>query len=554
MFRNSPMNLSQAKLSVHLCLLGLLVGLAAGLFLLLFRFMIDLGQGLILDSPDDFSDLPSLWRALLPVAGAGAIALIAAFTASKYRRLGIAYVIHRIKVHYGSLPLGSAMNQFASAVIALASGFSVGREGPAVHLGATVATGFARYWKLPDNALSVLASCGIAAGISATFNSPLAAVLFVLEVVLREYRIHTFLPILIASVTGSVVTQSVYGNIHLYDHFAMEVFPVAQYPLLLLSGLLIGGIAAGFSHGLITITEISQRWPITLRLMLAGGFTALIGLQLPQALGTEHAAVSIALSDNPGLLLLLALLGAKILATWAAIGLGIPGGIIGPLYGIGAVVGSLIAWGLTPMFPQLQPFIPLYAVLGMTAMMGVCLHAPMAALLALLELTQDASIILPSLLVTLPAYLLAYSVFGSRSIFLSQLDAQGLEYRVSPTEAGLQKTGVMALADRQFVIGTPNQSDEDLLKLMNEANQQRLLLRHMDRCELVSLHANYDDDTPLMRTDAFPLPQTATLAEVHRLLNRNRQKAVYIFDTGLDHPIGVITWTMLRQALRAKHF
>ncbi|USD36954.1 MULTISPECIES: chloride channel protein [Ferrimonas] len=554
MFRNSNLTLSQAKLSIHLCLLGLLVGLAAGVLLLLFRVVIDLGQGFILDSPDDFSGLPPQWRALLPIAGAAGIAIIAAVTASKYRRLGIAYVIHRIKLHYGRLPLGSAMNQFFSAVIALASGFSVGREGPAVHLGATVATGFARRWKLPDNALSILASCGIAAGISATFNSPLAAVLFVLEVVLREYRIHSFLPILIASVTGSVVTQSVFGNTHLYGHFSMDVIPLAQYPLLLGTGLIIGCVAAGFSHGLLTITETTSRWPLTLKLLLAGACTAAIGLQLPQALGTEHAAVSIALSDNPGLWLLLALLGAKILATWVALGLGIPGGIIGPLYGIGAVLGSLIAWGMTPLFPQMQAYIPLYAVLGMTAMMGVCLHAPMAALLALLELTQDASIILPSLLVTLPAYLLAYSVFGSRSIFLRQLDAMGLDYRVSPTELGLQKTGVMAIADRQFVIGTPKQTDEQLLQLMNDAHQQRLLLRLPQGCELVALHANYDDDTPLTRTEAFGLPMTATLAEVHKLLNRNRQKAVYIYDEHPEHPVGIITWSMLRQEIRARRF
>ncbi|TKB54775.1 chloride channel protein [Ferrimonas aestuarii] len=554
MLKNN-LQLHHPKLSYPICLLGLLVGVAAALLLVLFRAIIDFGHGLILNNPDDFSDLPLLWRAILPISGAIIIALIARMTASKYRRLGIAYVIHRIKMHYGRLPLGNATNQFFSAIVALGCGFSVGREGPAIHLGATVATSFARRWQLPDNALTILASCGIAAGISATFNSPLAAVLFVLEVVLREYRIHSFIPILIASVTGSVITQSIFGNVHHYEELFISAIPIAQYPFLVVSGLLIGTIAAGFSHGLISLTEFTRKWPIAVKLLLAGIATAAIGWQLPQALGTEHGALTIALGENPGLALLFALLAAKILATIAAIGLGIPGGIIGPLYGIGAIIGSLLAWLMVPWFPELQAYIPLYTVLGMTAMMGVCLHAPLAALLALLEMTQDAAIILPSLLVTIPAYLLSFVGFGSRSIFLQQLDAMGLEYRVSPTLQGLQKTGVLALADRQFVIGSPQQSDEQLLTLMQEANQQRLLLRHSDRCELVSLHANYSsDDAPLDRTVAHPLPNTATLAEVYLLLNKNRRQAVYIHDGNVDHPIGLLTWSMLRKEIRAGRF
>ncbi|MCL1141936.1 chloride channel protein [Shewanella gaetbuli] len=543
--------LSQARISVQLCALALLFAVIASSVIILFRLLLVWADQYSHTHALNISDILTDWRTYLPMIGALLIWLVSLVGSKRYRRMGIAYVLHRFKIHYGKVPLQSAPGQFFQALIALITNFSVGREGPAIHLGAVSASVMAEKFKLPDNSVRIMCASGIAAGIAATFNAPLAAVLFVFEVIVREYKIHYFFPIMLSAICGAVSSQLVFGNIHEYDLINVIHIPLDHYPILLLGGLGLGCTAALFNYSLLKVTATGQNWRLIYRLMIAGTATTIVGIFLPQSLGSGDLAIHEAISESPSLWFLMALLIGKMIATIAAIGLGVPGGLIGPLYGIGALVGAILALISSAIFPSIAPYVGLYTVIGMTAMMGVCLSAPLAALVALLELTNDASIILPAMFVTIPAFLVAYQGFDTKSIFLKQLEIMGLDYKIPPMNQGLQKKGVRVLMNRRFVV--VNDDDELLLEVLKRAAGRPVLVRNTDgQIEMLSLEIqSFEDSTTLSRHLMQGLPDSATLDEVYDALAAKRAGEVYIYRNKPSHIVGVISWANLAQEIRS---
>jgi|TARA_R110002126_G_scaffold77790_12_gene193828 CIC family chloride channel protein len=543
--------LSQAKISVQLCALALLFAIIASVVIILFRLSLVWADQYLHSDSLTLSSTLTNWRSYLPIIGALLIWLLSLLGSKRYRRMGIAYVLHRFKLHYGKVPLQSAAGQFFQALIALMANFSVGKEGPAIHLGAVSASVMAEKFSLPDNSVRIMCASGIAAGIAATFNAPLAAVLFVFEVIVREYKIHYFFPIMLSAICGAVSSQLVFGNIHEYELINVIHIPLDQYPILLIGGLALGCVAALFNYSLLKVTATGQQWPLIYRLLIAGVITSFVALLLPQALGSGDLAIKEAISEHPSLLFLIALLLAKILATIAAIGFGVPGGLIGPLYGIGALVGAILALVSSLLFPSIAPYVGLYTVIGMTAMMGVCLSAPLAALVALLELTNDASIILPAMFVTIPAFLVAYQGFNTHSILLKQLDIMGLGYKVAPLNQGLQKKGVRVLMDKRFVI--VNDDDELLLEVLKRAAGRPVLVRNAEgEIEMLRLEMqSFEDSTTLSRHLMPGLPDSATLNEAYEALLPKRSGEVYIYRDNTQKVVGVISWANLLQEIRS---
>jgi CIC family chloride channel protein len=543
--------LSQAKISVQLCALALLFAIIASLVIILFRLSLVWAEQYLHSDAINISTTFYDWRSYLPILGALLIWLLSLLGSKRYQRMGIAYVLHRFKLHYGKVPLQSAPGQFFQALMALMTNFSVGKEGPAIHLGAVSASVLAEKFSLPDNSVRIMCASGIAAGIAAIFNAPLAAVLFVFEVIVREYKIHYFFPIMISAICGAVSSQLVFGNIHEYDLINVIHIPLDHYPILLIGGIVLGCAAALFNFSLVKVTATGQHWPLLYRLLIAGAITTVVGLVMPQALGSGDLAITEAISEHPSLLFLIALLLAKMLATVAAIGFGVPGGLIGPLYGIGALIGAILALIISLLFPSIAPYIGLYTVIGMTAMMGVCLSAPLAALVALLELTNDASIILPAMFVTIPAYLVAYQGFNTNSMLLKQLDIMELGYKVAPLNQGLQQKGVRVLMNKRFVI--VNDNDELLLEVLKRAAGRPVLVRNAKGIiEMLRLEIQSAEDTTTLSRQPMPgLPDSATLNEAYEALAPKRAGEVYIYRSDNQHVVGVISWTNLLQEIRS---
>lgn len=547
---------ARPKSSIQLALLGVLAGLVAAMLIIMFRLVVLIGQSGFVSEYDNFTQLPETERLILPILAAVFIATFAYLTGFKHYRLGIPYVIHRIKQNYGQIPIWNAVNQFVGGAIALISGFSVGREGPSVHMGAAGASVIASYLHLPFNAMRTLTGCGVAAGISASFNTPLAAVIFVMEVVLREYKVHIFVPVILASVTGAITTQFVFGSDSELALIQVVSIPPWHYPYLVVCGIVLGAVAYGFNKNLMLIIRTFKSVNMFPRLILAGIITGAIGYLVPQAMGSGMSAIDIAVSSPEQVQLLTTILIAKLLATLFALGLGIPGGIIGPVIGLGVILGSLMSYFAAFISPEVN-ITGTYAVLGMAGLLAATLNAPLAALMTVMELTASHSIIVPAMLVIVSAYLTALQGFGNRSIFLQQLDFQGLKYQVSPAVEALQKVGVIEEMSDKFNLLYSD--DKSLIaESLDAADAQTPLIVFDDengyRLAEYDLNLTAEESVSIRYIEMQGVTSQATLGDAFEILRDNRSGVIYVYDQLKDNDIlGIIRWDDIRQILMIRN-
>lgn len=548
-------SVARPKSSIQLCLLGVAAGLIAAMLIIMFRVVVLLGQGTFLSSYDNFTELPEIERVIYPIVAAIFIAIFANLTGFKHYRLGIPYVLHRIKQHYGQMPIWNAVNQFVGGAIALISGFSVGREGPSVHMGAAGASVFASYLHLPYNAMRTMTGCGVAAGIAASFNTPLAAVIFVMEVVLREYKVHIFVPVMLAAVTGAITTQFVFG--HGSELAIIQVTPISpwHYPYLIICGVLLGALAYAFNQNLMLILRTFRSVSMFPRLILAGVITGAIGYLVPEAMGSGMSAIGIAIENPDDVQLLTTILLAKLLATLFALGLGIPGGIIGPVIGLGVVLGSLMSFTAHYLNPELN-VTGTYAVLGMAGLLAATLHAPLAALMTVMELTASPQIIVPAMLVIVPAYITALQIFGNRSIFLQQLEFQGLAYQVSPALEALQKVGVVDEMDSNFKL-LYSDDKEQIAESLNAVDAQTPLIVYDDengyRLAEYDLTLTAEQSVTIRYVAMQGISSQSTLGDAFEVLKDKRSGVVYVYHMlDKENIVGIIRWDDIRNILTTR--
>lgn len=430
----------------------MLAGLFTGLVILVFRSVLDfsLGYFLLGSHPEDFESLPPLERLALPLAGTALLALLFWRLPPDGLRTGVPHVMERLSRHQGQLPLTNAATQFFGGLIALAGGLAGGREGPAVHLGAASASLMGQAVRLPNNALRTLVGCGTAAAIAGSFNTPMAGVIFAMEVVMMEYTIGSFIPVILSAVTATLLTQAFFGPEPAFAVAPLRLATLLEIPFVVLCGVVIGVLAAGYIQ-LVQLFARLHRWHFAGRAALAGAVTAPAALLAPQIMGVGYDTVDAAMAGQLAVATLAAVVVLKSLASAAAVGLGMPVGVIGPTFVIGAAMGGLMGVLGAALHDGQTASTGFYVMLGMAAMMAAVLQAPLAALMAVLELTANPNVILPAMLVIVVATMVAAVPLRQRSVFLATLSTLGLEYPPNPVRAYLQRAGVASIMNRSFV-------------------------------------------------------------------------------------------------------
>jgi CIC family chloride channel protein len=444
--------LSGADALPQLAVLGLLSGLVTGVVILLFRQAIEWPLDYFLpgDSFESFEQLHIITRGLLPLAGALTLGLMLHRLAIHDRKVGIVHIMERLNYHQGYISLRSAIVQFACGVLTVVSGQSAGREGPAVHLGAACSSLMGQWMRLPNNSIRTLVACGCAAAISASFNTPISGVIFAMEVVMMEYTIAGFTPIILAAVSAAVVSQVVYSSEPAFSVPALTMNSLLEIPWILVIAVIIGVAAALFIKLVDVMGRFHQR-PVLLRLCVAGLLMVPFAVLIPQTMGIGYDTVNDTIHGHLGFWLLLIAGIAKLLITSTTIGLGMPSGVIGPTVFMGATLGAAMGLIGAKIAPELASSVGFYAMLGMGAMMGAVLQAPLAALMALMELTRNPNIILPGMLIITTSSLVTSEAFGRKSLFLTLLKSQGLSYQNSPVIQALRRVSVAAIMDKSIL-------------------------------------------------------------------------------------------------------
>ena len=447
-------HLARSDALLPLAIVGILSGAFSGLTIIAFRL---LGESSFLtfgvrSTAEDFESLTWPWRIGLPLTGGLIIGILMSSVSAATRKVGVDHVMERLAYHAGRLPWRNALLQFAGATVAIVSGHSVGREGPSIHVGAASASLLGQWLQLPNNSIRILVACGTAAAIAASFNTPIAGVIFAMEVVMLEYTLVGFTPVILAAVCATSMTQLVFGSRPVVDAPAAQMASLLELPYMLLVGLVLGALASLFITSVRRLNEGTREVPLWLRTTAAGLITGLCALAAPEVMGIGYDTVELTLIGALGLATLTVTVTLKLVATTACIGLGVPAGLIGPTVVMGALGGAtlgMIGHDLAPHFSASSGF---YALLGMGAMMGATLQAPLAALMAILELTANPNSILPGMVVIVSATLTSRVLFGHESIYITMLRSRGLDYRHDPVAVALSRTGVGAIMNRHFAL------------------------------------------------------------------------------------------------------
>ena len=486
------------------------VGVVGGLLGMATEGLIQGVQALLWGSRGDLGvavapNVPPWVMIAAPTAGGALVALIIWLGRRPVGGEGMAMLIEAVALSGGKIASRPVLLDALASIATVGSGGSLGREGPMIRLGAMISSWLGQRLGLPPHRVKILVGCGAAAGLAATYNIPFGGALFAMEVILGNFALEIFGPIVASSVIATVIARSVVGNAPLYEAHGYtmtggwELLPYAGLGIVgaLTSLVFMLGVGAG-RKAFKRLTFV----PRPLHPLLGMPLLGLIGLYLsPLVLGRGYGTINLALTEKlhfsarhgvPELtiLLLLGLAAAKLLATGLTAGCGGSGGMFTPSLCFGALVGSAYGYSAHLLWPHLvSEHYGAYAAVGMAAVMAGTSHAPISAILILFEFTQNYDLILPVMLAAIIASLLARRL-RKYSIYTESLRGRGIELPWRMEEAVLAGLKAEDLARPDPDVLHPGDGYRKVVETFLSGRRQRLFVVGDDRRLLgaISLH------------------------------------------------------------------
>lgn len=367
--------------------------------------------------------LPPWLRLVVPLLGAGAAGLIARMRTAPAQ--GVSNVMEAVALGNVRLSLRTTVSRVVSSWTAIAGGMSIGREGPLIEFGGALGATAGRLLATTLTETRILVAAGTAAGFAAAYNTPFAAVLFVLETIAGVAAPELLLPAMSATIIATAMTRAIVGIGPIYGQRAFGL----ESPLELVSFAALGVVAAVTATGFKWVLASFENWfechptPQPWRAMIGGALVGAIAMWVPAVAGNGYEPLN-ALLDQPMLIGAVGiLLVAKVIATSGAIASGVPGGIFTPMLLVGAALGT--AWAHLFGWSAAAPGAGSYVLVGMAAMTAASIHAPLTAAVMIFELSGDYPIVLPLLVATVVSTTLSRWL-GSESVYDAELRRRGL--------------------------------------------------------------------------------------------------------------------------------
>ncbi|MGI9432574.1 MAG: chloride channel protein [Myxococcota bacterium] len=454
---------------VFMVLVAVACGAAGAFGAALFRFLIRFFQGLffegaegvtavfeegVLAEPHDPLEiaraLPWWLTVAIPAAGGLIVGPLVYFFAREAKGHGVPEVMEAVALRGGVMRKRTAAVKILASAISIGSGGSVGREGPIVQIGSVLGSTIGQWLRVPARQLRTIVGCGAAAGIAATFNAPIAGAIFAVEVIVGDFAVAQFSPIVISAVVATVISRGLLGN--------HPAFPVPDYelvaPLELVAyigvGVVAGIVGLAFMKSLYFTEDAFERIPIPewLKASIGGAAVGSIAILVPNVLGVGYSTITEALEGNLPLVSLGVFLLAKIVATSITVGSGGSGGVFAPSLFLGAMSGGLVGTLVHGAFPESTATSGMYALVTMGAVVAATTHAPIAAILIIFEMTQSITI-LPPLMAACVVSTLVASFLQHESIYTMKLVRRGVDIRPQEEASVLKSMHVGEIVDRE---------------------------------------------------------------------------------------------------------
>ncbi|MBC8200653.1 MAG: chloride channel protein [Planctomycetes bacterium] len=484
----------------------------------------------------------SLWILVLlgPAAGGLITGILIKLLRHEGVGPGVTSVIYAVQRKKGKLSWRIGLRKWLASTATIASGGSAGAEGPIVTIGAVVGSNIAKVLGTGSQHTGTLLGCGAAAGLASVFNAPIAGIFFVMEILLRDFSLKTFTPIVIAAVVSSATTQGILGDAALFgvgEGFFRDglAFSVPQIPTYLVLGLACGLLGALFVRSLDSTERFfsSLPVPIYVRPFLGALLLGALGFAVfwlmssdtvPKFYGNGYPMIDTIINpstyftngeDNvlkdaaPLLLGLAGLALIKLVATSITVGSGGAGGLFAPSLFIGAATGGCIGFIVHYFgwFPNTSP--AYFALVGMAAMVAATTHAPLTAILIVYEVTQSYDVILPLMFAAVVSTVVARFVCTD-SVYTFKLSRLGVRLgalsdltvlrRLTPEDVLIEKATIVRQTD----------SAQTLVDLLEETGTSDFVVidEHEKYCGMVTAA---DLRAALVYREAIPLLQVSEL-------------------------------------------